>query len=94
MIPPKLDEFGHVIEPPIDEWGGRRGVGLALNAMAPLLEHDAVGKVVKFFVSNGLGDRAEEVRKEMFNAAMTVVELHGKVCFTFICLYILQSNEN
>lgn len=80
MIPPKLDEFGHVVEQPIDEWGGRRGVALALVAVAPhLAGKDHVARLVNFFVSKGLGDRAENVRNEMANAAMAIVDLHGKV---------------
>lgn len=74
-----MDSFGHILSEEMDEWGGRRGVGLALRALAPLLAPSAVSQAVKFFVHHGLPDRAEPVRAEMLNAAMAVVELHGKV---------------
>ncbi|XP_063377694.1 stalled ribosome sensor GCN1 [Cydia fagiglandana] len=78
MIPAKLDQFGHVVEEAVDEWGARRGIGLALLALAPHLRAHDVPDAMRFFVERGLGDRAEKVRAEMLNAAMAIVELHGK----------------
>ncbi|XP_047988388.1 eIF-2-alpha kinase activator GCN1 [Leguminivora glycinivorella] len=78
MIPAKLDQFGHVVEEAVDEWGARRGIGLALLALAPHLQAHDVPDAMRFFVERGLGDRAEKVRAEMLNAAMAIVELHGK----------------
>lgn len=78
MIPPKLNNFGRVVEQPIDTWGPRRGVALALAQIAPLLTADTVLKLVQFFVSTGLGDRNQAVRTEMLTAAVAVVDLHGK----------------
>lgn len=78
MIPPKLNDFGRVIEQPIDTWGPRRGVGLALTQIAPLLTPDIIQMLIQFFVSTGLGDRNQTVRTEMFSAAVAVVDLHGK----------------
>lgn len=43
--------------------------------MIPL---ESIGKLITFFVKNGLADRNEEVRAEMLAAALEVVELHGK----------------
>ncbi|XP_043262082.1 eIF-2-alpha kinase activator GCN1 [Colletes gigas] len=82
MIPPKLNDFGRVVEQPIDTWGPRRGVALALAQMAPLLTADTVLKLVQFFVSTGLGDRNQAVRTEMLTAAVAVVDLHGKINIT------------
>lgn len=79
MIPAKVDEFGREIEKPIDTWFPRRGVALALAQLAPLVTSDLIGDLVQFFVSSSLGDRNEQVRKEMLNAALKVVDLHGKV---------------
>lgn len=79
MIPAQVDEFGREIEKPIDTWGPRRGVALALTQLAPYLDPEAIGSLVQFFVSSSLGDRKEEVRKEMLNAALKIVDLHGKV---------------
>ncbi|XP_048479691.1 eIF-2-alpha kinase activator GCN1 [Plutella xylostella] len=78
LIPSKLDQFGHVTEAAVDEWGARRGAGLALTALAPQLDAAGVAVAVEFFVSEGLGDRNEAVRAEMLNAAMAMVDLHGK----------------
>ena len=78
MIPPKLNDFGRIIEQPIDTWGPRRGVALAFAQFAPLLQSDTVQTLIQFFVSTGLGDRNQTVRTEMFTAAMAAVELHGR----------------
>lgn len=79
MIPAKVDEFGREIEKPIDPWFPRRGVALALAQIAPFVTSDLIGDLVQFFVSSSLGDRNKHVRQEMLNAALKVVDLHGKV---------------
>lgn len=78
MIPSKLNDFGRVIEQPIDTWGPRRGVALALAQLAPLLTPDTIHTLIQFFVKTGLGDRDSSVRNEMFTAAVAAVDLHGK----------------
>ncbi|KAF7417549.1 hypothetical protein HZH68_000202 [Vespula germanica] len=78
MIPPKLNDFGRVVEQPIDTWAPRRGVALALTQIAPLLTSETIQRLVQFFVSTGLGDRNQSVRTEMLNAAVAAVDLHGK----------------
>jgi hypothetical protein len=78
MIPPKLNDFGRIIEESIDTWHPRRGVALALAQLASLLSPDHVHTLIQFFVSTGLGDRNQNVRNEMFSAAVAVVDLHGK----------------
>ncbi|XP_016837247.1 eIF-2-alpha kinase activator GCN1 [Nasonia vitripennis] len=78
MIPPKLNDFGRIIEQPIDTWGPRRGVALALAQFAPLLTPETIQTLIQFFVSTGLGDRNQTVRTEMFTAAVAAVDLHGK----------------
>lgn len=91
MIPAKVDEFGREIAKPVDIWGPRRGVALALTQLAPLLESDVIGELVEFFVQVSLGDRMERVRKEMLTAALKVVDLHGKVCsINYINYYFSQ----
>lgn len=79
MIPAKLDQFGHVVEPALDSWGARRGVALALRALAPSLPALAVPRAMTFFVQRALADRHDVVRDHMLNAAMAIVDLHGKV---------------
>ncbi|XP_063238170.1 stalled ribosome sensor GCN1 isoform X2 [Bacillus rossius redtenbacheri] len=78
IVPPKLDSFGRVIEQPIDTWEPRSGVALALAQVAPLLDCKSVAQMVTFFVPTGLGDRNEEVRKNMLAAALAAVDSHGK----------------
>ncbi|XP_030761834.1 eIF-2-alpha kinase activator GCN1 isoform X2 [Sitophilus oryzae] len=78
MIPAKLDEFGREIEKAIDTWFPRRGVALAIAQLAPLITPELVGDLMKFFVFTSLSDRNEIVRKEMLNAALKIVDLHGK----------------
>lgn len=82
MIPPKLNDFGRVVEQPIDTWGPRRGVALALAQLAPLLTPETINPLVQFFVSTGLGDRNPSVRTEMLNAAVAAVDYHGKANIT------------
>lgn len=79
MIPARLDQFGHVVEAAVDAWGARRGVALALLALAPQLPAAAVPPAMRFFVERALPDRSDPVRAEMLNAAMAIVDLHGKV---------------
>ncbi|GAB1860935.1 Translational activator GCN1 [Camponotus japonicus] len=82
MIPPKLNDFGRVVEQPIDTWGPRRGVALALAQIAPLLTADTIHRLIQFFVLTGLGDRNQFVRTEMLTAAVAAVDLHGSANIT------------
>lgn len=92
MIPAKLDQFGHVVEKAIDEWSARRGVGFALHALAPHLQADQVAGAMSFFVHHGLADRHDDVRAEMLNAAMAIVDLHGKVRTEWVSLLMKNNN--
>ena len=86
MTPPVLDGLGRVVESQIDHWEPRSGVALALAKIAPYFCNDdnlsdaieTITRVAKFFVQQGLGDRAEQVRKHMLDAALVTVNLHGK----------------
>ncbi|KAK0174572.1 hypothetical protein PV327_010330 [Microctonus hyperodae] len=82
MIPPKMNDFGRVVEQPIDIWGPRRGVALALAQLAPLLSAETINGQIQFYVSIGLGDRNAIVRNEMLTAALAAVDLHGKANIT------------
>lgn len=84
MTPAKKDQYDHIIEEAIDHWEGRAGVGLAFYQMAPLLKEKSVVALAKFFVPEALGDRNENVRKAMLDAAMALVNHHGKVCILII----------
>ena len=83
MTPAKKDQYDHIIEEAIDHWEGRSGVGLALIQLAPLLDEKSVVSLAAFFVPDALGDRNDDVRKDMLNAAMAVVDSHGKVHTSF-----------
>ncbi|XP_057670075.1 eIF-2-alpha kinase activator GCN1 [Diorhabda carinulata] len=78
MIPAKVDEFGREIEKAVDTWFPRRGVALALAELSHLFTDELIADLIQFFVFKSLGDRNEFVRKEMLNAALRVVDLHGK----------------
>ncbi|XP_060530072.1 stalled ribosome sensor GCN1 [Cylas formicarius] len=78
MIPAKLDEFGREIEKATDTWFPRRGVALAIGELAPLIRPEYVGELMQFFVFTSLSDRNDTVQKEMLNAALKVVNIHGK----------------
>ncbi|CAH3879772.1 unnamed protein product [Pieris brassicae] len=78
LIPAKVDQFGHETEAAVDNWGSRRGVALALKALAHRLRADAVPHAMSFFVQKALGDRHATVRADMLAAAMAVVDIHGK----------------
>lgn len=81
MIPAKVDEFGREVEKAVDTWYPRRGVAVAIGQLAPLITSELVGDLMHFFVFNSLSDRNETVRKEMLNAALKIVDIHGKVIF-------------
>lgn len=84
-----MDEFGREIEKAVDTWFPRRGVALSLAELAPLVTPELIGDLVQFFVFTSLGDRNEMVRKEMLNAALKVVDLHGKVRAHKVSLTVL-----
>jgi hypothetical protein len=78
--PPTLDKFGRVMsEAPPDPYPARCGIALAIGHLAPLLSHKQVEDLFDFFVNKSLGDRNAEVRVEMLNAAVKVINEHGKV---------------
>jgi len=78
MSPPQLDDFGRVVIDSIDHWEPRKGVALALQQLAPLLTPVSVSELAEFYVSTGLMDRSETVRKAMLASALAAVDLHGK----------------
>ncbi|KAL4704522.1 hypothetical protein ACJJTC_007641 [Scirpophaga incertulas] len=79
LIPATLDQFGHEVVGAVDEWGARRGVGVALRALAPALGGPLAARAAAFYVRAALPDRSEPVRAAMLDAAMALVDRHGKV---------------
>jgi HEAT repeat protein len=82
LTPAVLDNFGRELQPPIDVWEPRAGIGLALYRLVPLMEEVTVVRLASFFVPKGLGDREDSVKKNMLNAAVAMVDQHGKETIT------------
>uniref|UniRef100_A0A4W4EKN6 TOG domain-containing protein n=1 Tax=Electrophorus electricus TaxID=8005 RepID=A0A4W4EKN6_ELEEL len=77
--PPVLDALGRVIsEAPPDQWEARCGIALALSKLAEYLDESQVTPVFLFFVPDALNDRHEDVRRAMLDAALSVLNAHGK----------------
>ncbi|GAA6058506.1 hypothetical protein JCM10212_006945 [Sporobolomyces blumeae] len=79
---PQYDRFGLLIEESLnaqDPWRGRKALATSLRLLS---ESFSTADVKTFFdlLINGeaLGDRSQSVRSEMLEAAMTVIDLHGK----------------
>ncbi|KAI4899225.1 hypothetical protein NFI96_030703, partial [Prochilodus magdalenae] len=77
--PPVLDALGRVIsEAPPDQWEARCGIALALNKLSQYLDESQVTPLFLFFVPDALNDRHSEVRRCMLEAALAVLNAHGK----------------
>ncbi|KAL7828514.1 hypothetical protein SRHO_G00321480 [Serrasalmus rhombeus] len=77
--PPVLDALGRVIsEAPPDQWEARCGIALALNKLSQCLDESQVTPLFLFFVPDALNDRHSEVRRCMLDAALAVLNTHGK----------------
>jgi hypothetical protein len=76
--PPVVDGLGRIVEPAIDHWEPRSGIALALAKIAPYYTDDMVIQTASFFIPQGLGDRSEQVRKDMLSAAVVTIDIHGK----------------
>jgi hypothetical protein len=62
-----------------DPFAIRVAIGTALEKMAPLLNNEAVAPIFDFLVTQeALGDRQAAVRRSMLNAAIAIIDLHGK----------------
>lgn len=83
MTPAVRDKYDRVVVEAVDLWEGRAGVAMALQQLAPLLTTETVVTLANFFVPDALGDRNAEVRNKMLEAAMSVVNSHGKVSCSY-----------
>lgn len=79
MTKPILDQFGRVVEEPLDHWEQRSGIALALQKLAAYYDESMVLKIAAFLVPKALDDRNEIVRNHVLDAAVTIVNIHGKV---------------
>lgn len=57
----------------------RCGIALALNKLSQWLRENQVTPIFLFFVPDALNDRHSEVRRCMLDAALSVLNTHGKV---------------
>ena len=78
MTPAVVDGLGRIVVPAVDHWEPRSGIAVALTKISNFFDAGMVKKVASFFVQEGLGDRHENVRKNMLDAAVLTVDLHGK----------------
>ncbi|KAH8929690.1 ARM repeat-containing protein [Atractiella rhizophila] len=78
----EYDKFGMVIEASLDRqdpWKERRAIALSLGLLASSYTTSNVRQVFSLLLKgDGLGDRNEEVRKEMLTAASAIIDAHGK----------------
>lgn len=82
LTPAVKDNFGRELQPPMDIWQPRAGIGLALYRLVPLMDEVTVVRLASFFVPKGLGDREDSVKKNMLSAAVAMVDQHGKETIT------------
>lgn len=82
VLVPEYDRFGMVIESTKnrqDPWQTRAAVAVALRHQAPHLQGSDVPLFFEFAIDGqALGDRSEEVRPKMLEAANAIIDLHGK----------------
>lgn len=82
VLAPEYDRFGMVIESTKnrqDPWQTRAAVAVALRHLAPHLQGSDVPAFFEFLIDGqALGDRSEDVRPKMLEAATSVIDLHGK----------------
>lgn len=66
-----------------DPWESRVAIAAALDKMAPLLSIDMIAPIFDFLIKQEtLGDRHSAVRSAMLNAAIKIVDLHGRSTVT------------
>ncbi|GAA6024607.1 hypothetical protein JCM11491_006044 [Sporobolomyces phaffii] len=79
---PEYDRFGMLIEESLDAedpWKSRKALASTLRLLSPLFSPVDVKTFFDLLITGqALGDRSQSVRSEMLDAAMAVIELHGK----------------
>ncbi|PWY99964.1 ARM repeat-containing protein [Testicularia cyperi] len=81
-LEPEYDRFGMVIEATKnrqDPWQTRAAVAVALKHLSQLFQGSDVVPFFQFLIDGqALGDRNEEVRQRMLEAATEMIDVHGK----------------
>ncbi|KAH3672228.1 hypothetical protein WICPIJ_010080 [Wickerhamomyces pijperi] len=80
---PILDEFGLIVkssQEQKDTWEPRSGIAIVLKLVADLfVDQELVAQFVKFIIeSKALGDRESTVAEEFKEAAIAIIDSHGK----------------
>lgn len=89
MPPPVLDNFGRPIgDTAPDQWLARCGIATAIGSISPHLGKTQILPLFRFFVDKGLGDRNEEVGRQMLAAAVAALNEHGKVGLFPLCVHV------
>lgn len=76
----QLDEFGMPKKMDLsDPWDARQGIASAFKELAPVLDSKQIDEIFDFLIESGpLGDKSDNVRREMLEAAIAATEIHGK----------------
>ncbi|GAB0135257.1 hypothetical protein EsDP_00003602 [Epichloe bromicola] len=76
----QLDEFGMPKKMDLsDPWEARQGIASAFKELAPTLDSKQIDELFNFIIESGpLGDKSDNVRREMLDAAIAATEIHGK----------------
>ena len=78
LTKPVKDHLGRVVQDAVDHWEPRSGVAMALKELSPFYDVPMVKRIATFLVPTALDDRNESVRAAMLDAAVAVVDRHGK----------------
>lgn len=76
----QLNEFGMPKKMDLsDRWEARYGIALAIRGMATLFEAHLLDSFLRFLIESGpLADKHPKVRREMIEAAITIITYHAK----------------
>ncbi|KAK7204005.1 armadillo-type protein [Myxozyma melibiosi] len=76
------DEFGMVAQSSLDQkdpWEARSGVAVTFREIAPIFPESELMGFVAFLIEDGaLGDKEPDVRQQMQDAAIHILDLHAK----------------
>lgn len=77
---PQLDAYGMPKKTDLsDPWEARHGIGAAFKELAAHLQKSQIDEFFNFLIEGGpLGDKNAVVRSEMLEAALVVIDLHGR----------------
>lgn len=75
-----LDEYGMPKKMDLsDPWESRQGIASAFKELTPVMNRQQIDELFNFLIESGpLGDKSDNVRREMLDAAIAATEVHGK----------------